>query len=299
MSAAPHWLTQQRAQARRGPGGGRLPLLVGTTAQIGSVALQLMDQIGRSRLLDGRYQLSFQEYDDTQAWALPADDASGALNALAAALRRDGCCGPWRDEQLAVRDLQGRPIATVERGAVRVLGIATDAVHLIGLTADGAGLWVQQRSLTKASHPGEWDTLMGGMVSAHDTLAQALARETQEEAGLRIDALADLRPGPAVRFDQPSDEGGPGRGYMRECINWWSARLPGGTVPVNQDGEVARFEPWSHARVLEQLAAGAFTPEATLVLGAYYEQCAAFGQDFQNSSSNTTPSSLRRITPTL
>jgi len=298
VSAAPDWLTQRRAHAQRGPGGGRLPLLVGT-AQIGSVALQLVDQIGRSRTLDGRYKLSFQEFNGTQAWALPADDASGALNALAAALRQAGCCGPWRDEQLAVRDLQGRPIATVERGAVRVLGIATDAVHLIGLTADGAGLWVQQRSLTKASHPGEWDTLMGGMVSAHDTLAQALARETREEAGLGIDALAGLRPGPAVRFDQPSDEGGPGWGHMRECISWWSARLPGDTVPVNQDGEVARFEPWSHARVLEQLAANAFTPEATLVLGAYYEQCAAFEQGFQNSSSNTTPSSLRRITPTL
>ena len=213
-----------------------------------------------------------EERDGTHAWVLPTGDASGALNALAAALRDAGCCGPWRDEQLAVRDAQGRPIATVERGAVRVLGIATDAVHLVGLTADGAGVWLQQRALTKAYHPGEWDTLMGGMVSARDTLAQALARETREEAGLEIGTLAGLLPGAAVWLDQPSDEGGAGLGHMRERIAWWSARLPDGVVPVNQDGEVARFERWSHAAAQAQLAAGAFTPEAALVLGAYYEQ---------------------------
>jgi hypothetical protein len=39
---------------------------------------------------------------------------------------------------------------------------------------------VQQRALDKANDPGLWDTLMGGMVSAADTVATALARETWE-----------------------------------------------------------------------------------------------------------------------
>lgn len=274
MSETPAWLARLRAQARRGPGEGRVPLRVGAV-QVGSVAPEVIEQIGLLRLLDGRYQLSFAECQGTSAWTLPAGDASGALNALAAALRDAGCCGPWRDEQLSVRGPRGEAVGTVERGAVRVLGIATDAVHLVGLTADGAGVWVQQRALTKAYHPGAWDTLMGGMVSARDTLAQALARETREEAGLEIGVLTDLRPGAAVWLDQPSNEGGVGLGHMRERIAWWSARLPGGVVPVNQDGEVARFERWSHAAVQAQLAAGAFTPEAALVLGAYYQARAA------------------------
>lgn len=274
MSETPAWLARLRAQARRGPGEGRVPLRVGTV-QVGSVAPEVIEQIGLQRLLGGRYQLSFAECRGTSAWTLPAGDASGALNALAAALRDAGCCGPWRNEQLSVRGPRGEAVGTVERGAVRVLGIATDAVHLVGLTADGAGVWVQQRALTKAYHPGAWDTLMGGMVSARDTLTQALARETREEAGLEIGVLTDLLPGAAVWLDQPSDEGGPGLGHMRERIAWWSARLPGGVVPVNQDGEVARFERWSHAAVRAQLAAGAFTPEAALVLGAYYEARAA------------------------
>lgn len=270
MSAPPDWLVRLRRQAQRGPLTGRVPLRVGTV-EVGSVAPEIASQIGRQRLLGGRHQLSFNEHEGAPACTLPAHDASAALNALAALLRELHCCGPWRDEQLAVRGPGGEAIATIERGAVRVLGIATDAVHLVGLNHDASAVWVQQRSHTKAYHPGEWDTLMGGMVSASDTLALALARETQEEAGLDVATLTHLRPGAPVRLDQPSDEGGVGLGHMRETVHWWSARLAQEVVPVNQDGEVERFECWSHAKVQAQLAAGAFTPEAALVLGAYYD----------------------------
>jgi 8-oxo-dGTP pyrophosphatase MutT (NUDIX family) len=57
---------------------------------------------------------------------------------------------------------------------------------LIGLSADGR-YWVQQRSLTKPNAPGLWDTLMGGMIPACDSIAQALQRETWEEAGLKLE----------------------------------------------------------------------------------------------------------------
>lgn len=270
MSTAPDWLTHLRAQTRRGPLAGRVPLLIGTVV-VGSMVPEISSKIGLHRLLGGRHQLSFKEHEGAPACTLPTHDASAVLNALAAVLRELHCCGPWRSEQLAVRGPDGKAIATVERGAVRVLGIATEAVHLIGLNHDASAVWVQQRSRTKAYHPGEWDTLMGGMVTASDSLTQALARETQEEAGLPITALTDLRPGACVLLDQPSDEGGAGLGYMRETVHWWSARLAQEVVPVNQDGEVERFECWSHAKVQARLAAGAFTPEAALVLGAFYD----------------------------
>ena len=44
--------------------------------------------------------------------------------------------------------------------------------------------------------------------------------------------------------------------------------MPGGMVPQNQDGEVERFELLAPEALLERLAHGAFTPEATLVLAA-------------------------------
>ncbi|MHA7599708.1 NUDIX hydrolase [Alicycliphilus sp. T452] len=268
MSAAPAWVAPARASAACGPARPRLPLRVGDVP-VGSVDAEVFGQIGLQRLLDKRYQLSMEECEGAPAWVLRGGDATAALDALAQALRGAGRCGPWRGEQLAVCDARGRRIATVERGAVRVLGIATRAVHLVGRTPGGAGLWVQQRSLSKPSNPGMWDTLMGGMVSAADTREQAMARETWEEAGLRAAQLDRLAHGGHVDFALPSGEGG-GAGYMVERIDWYHATVSDGAMPRNQDGEVERFECLPHAEVHARLAEGAFTPEAALVLAAFY-----------------------------
>lgn len=264
---APAWLAPARAHARRGACAPRLAFVVNGHA-VGSVEPDVLNEIGRQRLICKHGQLQKEEYSGAAAWVLRADDASAALNALAHALRAAGRCGPWRDEQLAVCDAAGARVATIERGAVRVLGIATTAVHLVGTTVDGR-MWVQQRAFDKASDPGLWDTLMGGMVSAADTLEQALARETWEEAGLHVAALAGLAHGGHVDFDQPSAEGG-GAGYMRERIDWFCATVPDGMAPANQDGEVARFERLTLAQVQDRLAEGSFTREAALVLAQYF-----------------------------
>lgn len=262
------WLVGARGAAQQPPAQPRIPLVV-AGHEVGSVAAGVLDDIGLQRLLDKREQLSFQERNGAFAWHLPVPDAevTPALNALAAALRQVGRCGPWRDEQLAVTNVQGAVVGTVERGAVRVLGIATRAVHLVGLAPDGR-MWVQRRSLTKPNHPGKWDTLMGGMVSAQDSLHQALARETWEEAGLEVAALTQVVHGGHVDFSRPSREGG-GVGFMRERIDWFSAQVPEGQVPHNQDGEVDEFALLPIPLLCERVAQGHFTPEAGLVIGGY------------------------------
>ena len=261
------WLAAARAAARQPPAQARQPLWVAGQA-VGSVATGVLNQIDLWRLSDKRYQLLNQEQSDAPVWQLVVapDAVTPALNLLAQALRAQGQCGPWRNEQLGVCNARGERLGTIERGAVRVLGIATRAVHLVGLAPDGR-MWVQQRSHTKPNNPGMWDTLMGGMVSAADTLPQALERETWEEAGLRLPALHGVEPGGQVDFSRPSREGG-GIGYMVERIDWFRCTVPDGLEPCNQDGEVERFELWSPAQVRERIAAGDFTLEAALVLGA-------------------------------
>eukprot|EP01034_Spumella_vulgaris_P040863 gene40863-50561_t len=110
------------------------------------------------------------------AWHLQVapEEVTPALNAVAAALHAAGRCGPWRNEQLAVTNAQGEVVGTVERGAVRVLGITTRAVHLVGLAPDGR-MWVQKRSLTKPNNPGMWDTLMGEIAPVHSRRASCRA----------------------------------------------------------------------------------------------------------------------------
>ncbi|KRB27547.1 DUF4743 domain-containing protein [Acidovorax sp. Root70] len=274
MSAAPQtptfdqWLAGARRAAQQPPAQPRQPLVVAGQV-VGSVAPGFLSQISLKRLFDKRYQLSETEQSEGSAWHLqaPPADATDALNTLAAALRDVGLCGPWRDEQLAVTNPAGEVIGTVERGAVRVLGVATRAVHLVGVAPDGR-MWVQKRSMTKPNNPGLWDTLMGGMVSAADSLPQALARETWEEAGLRVDALADVAHGGRVLFSRPSREGG-GAGFMVERIDWFRAQVPHGVEPDNQDGEVERFDLLSLDVVRERVAHGLFTLEAGLVIAGF------------------------------
>ena len=266
-ASAADWLAAARAAARQPPAQQRQPLWVAGQA-VGSVAAGVLTKIDLWRLSGKRYQLLNQEHGGVPMWHLDVapDATTPALNLLAQALRAQGRCGPWRDEQLAVCNVRGERLGTVERGAVRVLGIATRAVHLVGLAPDGR-MWVQQRARTKPNNPGMWDTLMGGMVSAADNLQQALERETGEEAGLRLPELLGSEHGGQVDFSRPSREGG-GVGYMVERIDWFRCTVPEGLEPRNQDGEVERFELWHPAQVRERIAAADFTLEAALVLGA-------------------------------
>lgn len=253
------WLAALRARADLPPLRPRVPLWAGG-ARIGSVEPDFLREARLPARLVGETSRGAE-----RGWQVHGD-LTASLHELAAALRAAGLAHVWRDEQLAVTDEAGRCLGTVERAVVRPLGITTFAVHLVGLSSDGRH-WVQQRSLTKANDPGLWDTLMGGMIPASDSLAQALERETWEEAGLRLDQLAQLRHGGRVSVRRPTGE--PGAGYVVEHIDWHRCVLADGVVPVNQDGEVAQFQLLDAAQVLARLERDEFTLEAALILAEH------------------------------
>ena len=262
--AVPAWLQQAHAQAMQPPLRPRVPFWIGTHP-VGSV------EPGVLECLHGLVQPHCR--DGQSGWVLQQGqgDASTGLHQLALGLRDAGRAAAWRHEQLQVCAPDGQRLATVERAVVRPLGIATKAVHLVASASDGR-MWVQQRSLCKPNDPGRWDTLMGGMVSAADDLPQALARETWEEAGLRLDQLQGLVHGGCVGFRRPS--GGDGNeqdiGYTMEDIDWFHAVLPEGVVPQNQDGEVEQFVLLERAALEPMLEQGLFTLEAALVVAAFW-----------------------------
>ncbi|GAB3469120.1 hypothetical protein GCM10011496_00450 [Polaromonas eurypsychrophila] len=260
----PPWLDALRASGQLAPARPRMPLLV-ADAVVGSVEPDFLSKIRLRPLSDGREQLSKTEHFDIPVWRL-LGEPTAALGALALALHDAGLAHAWRDEQLAVTDAQGRRIGTVERAVVRVLGITTAAVHLIGQAEDGR-FWVQQRAWSKTNDPGMWDTLMGGMISDADTLAGALERETWEEAGLRLEALQRIVRGGHVDIRRPCDDGH-GAGYVVERIDWYHCTVPDGQVPVNQDGEVEQFVLMDASEMLQKMYAGEFTSEAALIQAA-------------------------------
>jgi 8-oxo-dGTP pyrophosphatase MutT (NUDIX family) len=259
-SAAFAWLTRARAAASLPPPATRAVLRFGDAGPaIGSVEPALAVRIEAAGLPLRR---------SADAWAVtdPGDDS---LAAIARWLHREGIVPRWRDELLPVVDAEERALGAIERSAVRPLGLRTFAVHLAGRSADG-GFWVQQRALDKATDPGRWDTLMGGQMAAGEGVAATLARETWEEAGLVAAELLGLGRVADVGVRRPVADG-----YMDERIFVFRAVLPAGVAPVNRDGEVVRFECLREAPLRERLAAGAFTLEATLILGAELERLAA------------------------
>jgi 8-oxo-dGTP pyrophosphatase MutT (NUDIX family) len=252
------WCASLAAAADAPPLRPRVPLWCGAR-RIGSVEPDLFARAG----LQGGLLVQACE----TGWRLLDGEPTRVLAGIADTLRATGLAHTWRHEQLAVRGEDGEAVATVERGVARALGLATDAVHLTAVAPDGA-IWVQQRAFDKPTDPGKWDTLVGGLVPAGESLDEALARETWEEAGLRPVQLQGLRRGGQVVTRRPLPE--QAHGYVVEVLHWYTGTLPEGVVPQNQDGEVAGFRRMPPHEVQARLEGDEFTVDASLVLLAAY-----------------------------
>lgn len=246
------WLAQPRAKADEAPLSPRDPLWL----DVSGVHIGSLEPALGQRLLDAGLPLRFS----SEGWSVTGA-ADAALAQIARWMNANALGGRWRDELLVVTDTRGHVVSHIERAAVRPLGITSFAVHLVAHAEQG-GTWVQQRAFDKATDPGLWDTAMGGLVAGGETVLQALERETWEEAGLRIAELRDVTEVGRITIRRPVDA----HGYMVEHIAVFEATVPAGVVPVNQDGEVLRFERIERAPLRERLVRGKFTLEASLIL---------------------------------
>ena len=78
---------------------------------------------------------------------------------------------------------------------------------------------------------------------------------------MAIAELIDLRRTDRITVRRPVAEG-----YVVEHIEVFEATVPAALEPRNRDGEVARFECVPAPALLDRLAGGEFTLEATLIL---------------------------------
>jgi isopentenyldiphosphate isomerase len=194
----------------------------------------------------------------------PGPELNQLLISVADTLRVAGCAPGWRNELLDVwADPAAAPLrlGAIERGVMRPLGLVTQAVHLNAWSAQG-GLWVARRALTKATDPGMWDTLVGGLVGSQEDVDLALVRETDEEAGLDAPDIAQRTPLRTItRMNRRLPEGLQVEDVLTcECV------LPMHISPKNRDGEVMDIQCLSPETVFEMLQSGAFTVEASIVI---------------------------------
>lgn len=262
LDLSPRFKTYLEARAAAGPTSPRLPLYV-QGGCVGSVAPMLLDAIrAGGATLDG-LGLVLEASGPNALLRLP-DDPAPALERLGQILHDMGMTLGMPDERLALCDEQGIDRGSVPRQLVRLLGIPTHSVHLVGL-ADAGGCWVQQRALTKAEDPGLLDTLVGGTVARGETIENTLVRELWEEAGLLSSQLAWLRALGRITVKQPRTVQGQS-GYQIEHIHCFAAALLPSVVPKNQDGEVRAFKCLPPQQLSTWLQAGAFTLEAACVM---------------------------------
>ncbi len=207
-----------------------------------------------------------------------AGDVNSELMTIARSLHQAGCLPKWRDELLDVwpaptQTQTPTSIGAIERGAVRALGLGTRAVHLNAWSPSG-DLWVARRALDKATDPGMWDTLVGGLVGYGEGDDLALVRETEEEAGLDEPTIANRTPLRCVTQMQRRLP----EGYQSEAVLSSECVLAAHVVPVNQDGEVMTIACLPVSAVSDMLLEDAFTVEASIViLDALLERFAPAG----------------------
>ena len=192
---------------------------------------------------------------------LPPGEAINALLAtVAQKLRLAGQAPGWRNELLDVWSDHKR-IGAIERGVMRPLGLLTQAVHLNAWNERGQ-LWVARRALTKATDPGMWDTLVGGLVGHAEPADLALVRESEEEAGLAEHQITQRTPLRKIAQMQRQLR----EGYQMEDVLTSECVLPEDVIPQNQDGEVMEIVCLSPVELVGMIQTSQFTHEASIVI---------------------------------
>jgi thiamine pyrophosphokinase len=175
-------------------------------------------------------------------------DPAAALPGLARTMADRKLCR-WRNEAFDVRSAPGgKPITTVDRGALPVLGIEAEGAHLNGLVhgAGGLSVWVARRADDRPLDPGKLDNVAAGGIAAGLDAATTLVKEAGEEASIPADIASMAREAGIVRYACDRDEG-----LRRDRLHCYDLELPAGFTPQPHDREIAGFELWPIARVYE------------------------------------------------
>lgn len=162
-------------------------------------------------------------------------------------------------EWLDVLDDEGRPVRRATRAECHRLGLPHRVVHVLVLHPDCDRLLLQRRSATKATHPGLWDTPVGGHVDAGEAPPDAARREMREEIG--IDGGDDL-----LRLHEYRFEGDP---LDRELVVTYGIAHPG---PFSPDpAEVSEVAFFDRAAIEDLVAAGETTPHFNAQWGVFLD----------------------------
>ncbi|GLU27333.1 MULTISPECIES: NUDIX domain-containing protein [Brucella/Ochrobactrum group] len=132
------------------------------------------------------------------------------------------------------------PVATIDRSALRILGLRATKVHVNGVikTSESTNvqIWLSQRSDTANAAPGHWDTLVAGGKTSNVSLHETAVKEGWEEASITTELMSDVIQReriPCIYFSP--------QGMHRELLVSYDIVLPSDFEPICNDDEVQAF----------------------------------------------------------
>jgi isopentenyldiphosphate isomerase len=150
-------------------------------------------------------------------------------------------------EIFPIVDEQGNTIGEASRSVCHdgISKLLHPVVHLHVFNSAGE-LFMQKRGITKDIQPGKWDTSVGGHVSPGESVEEALAREAEEELGLK-----NFIPEFLLKYIWESPR-------ERELVNSFSTILD--EYPVINGDEIDEGRFWSLKEIKDHIGKGIFTP---------------------------------------
>ena len=176
---------------------------------------------------------------------------TGALDRAVRAMAERGQCGPWRGESYPVGARFGEALCEVDRSGAELFGVPAYGVHLNGCVAAGGGvsLWIARRSRSVRVCPGQLDNMAAGGQPAGLGIAENLAREAEEEAGIPAALAARAVRAGTVTYGLDGEFG-----FRRGVMFVFDLALPADFRPENRDGEVEEFHLWPMETAMRRVA---------------------------------------------
>lgn len=192
----------------------------------------------------------------------------------------------WRNELYPIRSSFNSVVHfSIERAAANLFGIKTFGSHMNGycieqcssntnsqmLQSKPTHMWIAKRSLSKSAYPGKLDNLVAGGISTDLTVKQTMIKECQEEAGIPIHCLDNLKQCSMIEYARMSNDRQAlhsellTQSHETEVVDGilvfkhglqfiWDLQLPNDFIPHNEDGEVEQFEKLTIQQVMHLVA---------------------------------------------
>lgn len=155
----------------------------------------------------------------------------------------------------------------LERFTAPLFGIATRGAHMTGYTRSSTGeikVWVARRSAHLFTYPNKLDTTVAGGVKAQHTPLQCVIEESEEEAALSKDFVAqNIRSTGVITYMTRSRRSG---AVHPDVLFVFDLEMPDDVVPHPHDEEVSEFKLMTVEEIKTAMFSGEFKANCNLVM---------------------------------